>query len=113
MAANDMIENRTFDEILVDDTASVVRFGLREFSKETRPIRSCGNSRSDTIPRVRPSSCRRPAMDDPEISYLPRRCCSHRALARTAACAESHCIGGSTERQLISAPKTIDWRKNE
>lgn len=31
-------------------------------------------------------------MDDPEISYLLRRCCSHRALARVTACAEAHCV---------------------
>jgi hypothetical protein len=31
-------------------------------------------------------------MDDPEISYLLRRCSAHRALARVATCAESHCI---------------------
>ena len=28
-------------------------------------------------------------MDDPEISYLLRRCCSHRALARITTCAEA------------------------
>lgn len=31
-------------------------------------------------------------MDDPEISYLLRRCCAHRALAHAAACAEARCI---------------------
>ncbi|OAN53344.1 hypothetical protein [Sphingobium sp. TCM1] len=31
-------------------------------------------------------------MDDPEISYLLRRCCSHRALARVTACPEAHYV---------------------
>lgn len=31
-------------------------------------------------------------MDDPEISYLLRRCCSHRTLADVTACAEARCI---------------------
>lgn len=31
-------------------------------------------------------------MDDPEISYLLRRCCAHRALARVATCAEAHSV---------------------